>query len=358
VDPPPHPRPRSVTSPATGPGAWRNEVDALCTICRTSGSTTVHVIDGHPIVRCSTCGHLYVSPRPAMEDVVSIYGAHYFENPAFAHADHDAYYGYADYLKERPNIQLRAAQLLNRIEQHQPPGRLLDIGCGMGLFVEVAARRGWDAWGLDINEQAVAWAREHVSEQVRAGMVTDLDASDGLFDCITMFDVIEHVADPREDLQAVWRALRPGGLLVVLTPDAGAVVSRALGSHWLEMKRAPEHLQFFSTAGLARLLRHAGFTPIEWHSAGKIATLRNMLTDLRFYSARFFDGVERVLERLRVAEVVVDMDPRTKLCMYARKDLEPQPIDRYDPSVHAKVPRARDRYLGRAGVRRAHVPPG
>ncbi len=341
---------------APAPRAWRDEVDARCTICRTADARPVHVIDGHRIVECARCSHRYVSPRPAMDEVVAIYGADYFENPAFAAADHDAYFGYADYLKERPNIQLRAAQLLGFIERHQPPGRLLDIGCGLGLFVEVAGQRGWDAWGLDINEHAVSWAKANVTDQVDVGTMADLGATDASFDCITMFDVIEHVADPREELQAVWRALRPGGLLVVLTPDAGALVSRALGSRWLEMKRAPEHLQFFSADGLAALLRHAGFTPIEWHSAGKIASLRNLLADLRFYSARVFDGVERALDRVRLADVVVDIDPRTKLCMYARKGQEPEALEQYRAGFAGSVPRARDRYLGRTGVWRARVP--
>ena len=337
------------------PGPWCSEVDAICTTCRATVAEAAYEIDGHQIVRCARCAHLYVSPRPAMDDVVTIYGADYFENPAFANADHDAYFGYADYLKERPNIQLRSAQILERIERHQPAGALLDIGCGMGLFVEVAAQRGWAASGIDLNEHAVAWAREHVSEQVSAGTLADLDAPDGTFDCITMFDVIEHVADPRAELAAVWRALRPGGLLVVLTPDAGALVSRALGSHWLEMKRAPEHLQFFSVDGLAVLLRHAGFAPLEWHSAGKIASIRNLLADLRFYSAPIVDRVERGLERLKLADTVVDIDPRTKLCLYARKAGPPRPLEAYDPALHGPVPQVKDRQLGRLGIHRVQA---
>lgn len=293
-----------------------------------------------------------------MEEVVSIYGEGYFENPAFADADHDAYFGYADYLNERGSIQLRAAQVLARIERHERPARLLDIGCGMGLFVEVADQRGWEAWGLDINEHAVTWARANVSERVQVGTVAELDVPDGHFDCITMFDVIEHVADPRAELEPVWRALRPGGLLVVLTPDAGALVSRALGAHWLEMKRAPEHLQFFSLDGLGSLLRHSGFDPIEWHSAGKIASLRNLLADLRFYSAPVIDFVERALERMRLADVVIDVDPRTKLCLYARKAGAPLPLDRYEGDLAPPIPRVRDAHLGRIGVHRARRPGG
>lgn len=331
---------------------WRAEVDASCTICRDDRSRPAYTVDGHRIVRCSTCTHLYVSPRPDMDDVVSIYGADYFENPAFQACDHDAYFGYMDYLSDRGNIQLRLRQVLAHVESLHAPGRLLDIGCGPGLFVEVGDANGWDSWGVDLNEHAVEWAQANVSSQVRVGTVSVLDADDGSFDCVTMFDVIEHLADPRADLLEVWRAMKPGGILVVVTPDAGAPMSRALGSRWLEMKRAPEHLQFFTVPGIGELLDLAGFTPIEWHSIGKITTLRNILADMRFYADGFFRGLERAFDKVGLADRVFDVDPRTKLCLYARKTHEPAPLDASPtgraPAVR-RIPRLR---LGRAPIAR------
>jgi 2-polyprenyl-3-methyl-5-hydroxy-6-metoxy-1,4-benzoquinol methylase len=315
-------------------------VEASCTICRGSDRSLAHVVDGFRIVRCDRCSHLYVSPRPSMDEVVAIYGEDYFENPAFRTTDHDSYFGYMDYLSDADNIKARLRQVLARVTAFHEPGKLLDVGCGPGLFVDVGAEGGWDSWGIDLNEHAVAWANEHVSEQVQVGTLTDLGAADGSFACVTMFDVIEHVADPREELLEVWRVLEPGGILVVVTPDAGAILSRMLGRHWLEMKRAPEHLQFFSVPGLAQLLGLTGFVPIEWHSIGKITTARNLLADLRFYSDRFFGGAEKVLDRLRLADRVFDVDPHTKLCLYARKGPEPKPIDSFDGNVTPAVPRA------------------
>jgi hypothetical protein len=122
------------------------------------------------------------------------------------------------------------------------------------------------------------------------------------------------------------------------------------------MKRAPEHLQFFDVKGLGSVLGHAGFEPIEWHSAGKIASIRNFLADLQLYSARLFTGIERALDRVGLTDVALDIDPRTKLCMYARKSATPSPLERYRPELARKVPRVSDRYLGRAGVRRARLP--
>ena len=79
-------------------GRWVSTIEPVCTICRTAVSRPTYVVDGHRIVRCVCCGHLYVSPRPAMDDVVAIYGEDYFENPAFRETNHEAYFGYMDYL--------------------------------------------------------------------------------------------------------------------------------------------------------------------------------------------------------------------------------------------------------------------
>jgi hypothetical protein len=127
-----------------------------------------------------------------------------------------------------------------------------------------------------------------------------------------------------------------------------------MGSRWLEMKRAPEHLQFFTVRGLARMLAATGFQPLGWHSIGKISTIRIMMADLRFYSARAVDAAERVLSGLGLADRVIDLDPRTKFCLYARKTGNPQPLTAAGGSV-AEVPRIKPAGLGRIGIRRVRT---
>jgi len=331
---------------------WRPAVEVPCTICRREGGTLVYTVDGHPIVRCPRCSLLYVSPRPDMREVVAIYGDEYFENPAFQTGDADRHFGYADYLRDGANTQIRFRQILRRVERHGASGAVLDVGCGPGLFLDVAQRAGWDAWGVDLNEAAIEWASEHVTEHVAVGSIEDLDAKDEQFDCITMFDVIEHLDDPRARLLEVARVLRPGGVLVVATPDAGALVPRLLRSNWLEMKRAPEHLHFFSAVTLAALLELSGFTPIEWHSFGKVSSVRNLLAELRFYSTRAVGVVERALDAVRIGDVVIDADPRTKLCMYARKTGDPLPLDEWRAPRPFTMRRTAADGLGRIGVHR------
>lgn len=320
-----------------------------CTICRRSDPVPAYTVDGWRIVRCRGCRHLYVSPRPPTAEIQAIYDESYFANPAFRATDHDAYFGYMDYIRDRPHIQHRLAQVLDRIERHEWKGRLLDVGCGLGFFVEVAQIHGWDATGVELNQYAVGWAREHVSDRVFHGTVATIDAPDDHFDCVTMFDVIEHLPDPREELREIWRVLRPGGLLVLVTPDAGSIVSRALGDSWLEMKRAPEHLHFFTVEGLAALLALNGFTAFERQSIGKITTIKVIIADLKFYGPRLFGAVERTLEKVGLADKVVDIDPRTKVCVYARKTGPPKPPSAR-PSPPADVPKVPGRKLTRTAV--------
>lgn len=301
-------------------------VEASCTVCGSDAREHVFVVGRWPVVRCRSCGHRYVHPRPDSVEVLGVYDASYFENPAFHTTDHDACFGYMDYVRDRENIQARLRGVLTRIEQRQPAGRLLDVGCGLGFFVEVANLHGWEAWGVEVNDHAVRWANEHVTERVRQGSASELPFPDESFDCVVLFDVIEHLTEPGADLAEAHRVLRPDGLMVVATPDAGSLMARLLGARWLEMQRAPEHLHFFDLATLSRLLGRVGFAPLEWHTMGKITTVRTMLADLKFYAPRVFGWVERHCERRGWSDRVIDVDPRTKLCLYATK----RPVAQHD----------------------------
>lgn len=316
----------------------------VCSVCGATRRRVLYPVRRWQVVRCGVCGHRELDPHPAPAEVAALYDATYYANPAFATTDHHAYFGYADYIRDRAHIQTRLARVLDRIASRVPRGRLLDVGCGLGFFVEVALEAGWDAWGVDANADAVGWATAHVTDRVLEAPAGALPFPDGHFDCVVMFDVIEHLLDPATDLGEAWRVLRPGGLLVVATPDAGSLPARLLRSRWLEVQRAPEHIHFFDIGSLSVLLARAGFTPLEWHSMGKITTLRTVLADLRFYAPRLFGWVEAFCGRRGWLDRVVEIDPRTKLCVYARR-AEHRPVAVTRP-VRAAVPRRLLRLAG------------
>lgn len=148
-------------------------------------------------------------------------------------------------------------------------GRLLDVGGGEGAFARAAAReRGVEAWLLEPDPAAAARARAGGLSVLEAPLEALGDGHDGSFDAVTLLDVLEHLDDPRAGLATIKRLLRPGGTLLVSTPNVG---------HWPLVRDLAEgrfdylpvgslcwtHLRFFTERSLRQLLQEAGFT-VEW----------------------------------------------------------------------------------------------
>lgn len=268
----------------------------------------------HEFRRCTSCATLFV---PGGADT----GGLYADPGYFAMRGNEGRVGgYQDYMADRPHVEAKFRELLERVERLVPPGRLLDVGCGPGFLLSVAEARGWEAVGVDLNPWAVAHAREELGLDAREVAVEDAGFEADRFDLVAMLDLIEHVPDPDALVGEAARVLRPEGVLAVLTPDAASPVSRALGARWPEVERVPEHVVLFSVAGLVALLARHGFAVHGWHSAGKTSTLRTLVADLAPAAPAAGRMAERVLAGRRLGERVLHLDPRTKFCLYARLD--------------------------------------
>ncbi len=142
--------------------------------------------------------------------------------------------------------------------------RLLDFGCGNGLFLELAEKRGYETWGVDIGPDNVDAARERLGhDRVFQGEVDDVPAiADGGFDIITMWSVLAHLADPAAVLARLRRLLNPGGVLLILTVNAQSLQLRTFRGGWSGFTR--NHLMFFDHRTLPRLLQSAGFSGVAF----------------------------------------------------------------------------------------------
>lgn len=150
--------------------------------------------------------------------------------------------------------------ILDRQFRHLKPGtgRVLDIGFGDGGFLEHARSIGWQAQGVDVDEEAVRAAKERGLD-VRLGSPAELE---GPYDAITMSHVIEHLHYPRSMLRECFRLLAPGGTLWIETPNARSVGLKRLGRGWLAAD-APRHLILFNRESLEKALRDAGFEQVR-----------------------------------------------------------------------------------------------
>lgn len=141
-------------------------------------------------------------------------------------------------------------------------GRLLDVGCATGIFLDEARKDGWLVEGIEPSGHMRAHALSAVASRIRPGVFADVEP-DVPRDVVSFWDVLEHVEDPRETLEHAAGLLRPGGLLVVNVPNRESIPARLMGDRW--PLRLPEHLYYFTPGSLKTLLGAAGIEPLGEH---------------------------------------------------------------------------------------------
>jgi 2-polyprenyl-3-methyl-5-hydroxy-6-metoxy-1,4-benzoquinol methylase len=149
-----------------------------------------------------------------------------------------------------------------------PGGRLLDVGCGNGDVLARMCRSGWSGEGVDTDPEAVANARTRHGLTVHLGRLEDLRFPGETFDAITMKHVIEHVHDPVGLVRESLRILKPGGRIVLVTPNVNGLGHRWFGEDWRGLE-PPRHLRLFSPSALRMCAVQAGFHhPEAWCTPG------------------------------------------------------------------------------------------
>jgi len=222
-----------------------------CILCGTRGGRRAFSVRGFSIVRCG-CGLLYTNPRLRAPALAEMYSA-----PSYFEGTSDEV-GYGEYEATADLRRQTFARWLRDVERALPGrGRLLDVGCATGLFLEVARDAGWSATGLELSAFAAGRARARGFEVI----ATPLESTEWRgepFDLITMWDVIEHLPDPGAAVARARALLRPGGHLAVVTPNAASLHARVAGRRWFLLK-PEEHLYYFAPATIRRLLESRGF---------------------------------------------------------------------------------------------------
>lgn len=218
----------------------------LCPACGGSATRGAFVVADFEHVRCRRCGTLFITPLPAAEVIESLYLTPEYRSSSAAQG-----------ARMRAEADARAAVLRGFGCRD-----VLEVGCGDGHFLDAVRDLGMRVEGVDRTPMARG-PRER-GHLVHDAWLQDLEATPR-FDAVALWEVIEHLAEPRESLLQVRRFLRPGGRLALSTPSWSGVPARLMRSRFV-MISPPEHLEIFSRRGLALLLRAAGFEPVRWTS--------------------------------------------------------------------------------------------
>ena len=256
----------------------REPVHLDCDLC---GSHEIRSIlsssnlDG-PLVRCIKCGLYYVSSRSSQ----LAFGLG--SSSQTAERIRDANRHFIPMLQEeeyRLN-ELNARWRLDRIREIQNGGRLLEVGCGRGEFLRVASD-SFDVFGVEPNPELASDAKRDAP--IHEGLIEEVSLSD--FDVGASFHVIEHVNSPSHFIGEIGKRLRPGGVIVLETPDIGSLSFRLMKSRWRQL--IPEHYFFFDQKTLHRLLSNNGFEVRKIVRVGKYVSLSLLLNRFGRYLPLF-----------------------------------------------------------------------
>lgn len=257
------------------------------------------------IVQCRRCGLVYANPRWSAAELVEAYTAVEDET----------------YVSERAGRELTFQKHLQALQKFTGPARgraMLDVGAYIGVFVETAAAAGWQAEGIEPSAWAVAEAQAR-GLAVQQGTLAAPQLHGRQYAVITMWDVIEHVADPAAELRQAYQRLEPGGWLALHTMNIDSLPARLMGPRWPWLMDM--HLYYFSQATLGAMLRRAGYDVIWSGTQGRYLRLGYLSSRLHGLSALAGRASAGLIGGLGLEQVAIPVNSGDLFTVYARRPL-------------------------------------
>jgi len=229
-----------------------------CALCASRRTRLLVKKRLYALVRCRGCGFVYTSPRATPDEQKGLYEQEYLAN-----------------LERNKNILIATAEeRLAFVERYKQRGKLLDFGCGMGYFLDCAHKNGWDVTGIEYSEHALDYCRARYPFTVLPAIEPSSIASNGSFDCITLWHVIEHLRDPVKILTQLRPLLAPGGILVAEVPNNNFIFEHVRPWRLKSYSEMCEHLAYFTPKTFSLLFKRAAYTVqvITWGHLKSIRT--------------------------------------------------------------------------------------
>ncbi|MHC4889988.1 MAG: class I SAM-dependent methyltransferase [Planctomycetota bacterium] len=231
--------------------------ESLCTYCRAKKSLRLYPTysisaDIFYLNRCLNCRAVFLSPSPTRQQLDQAYD--------------DSYYGkgrskFAGYI-EKVLDRFRSTRAWRVRRYIRPPARILDIGCGNGRFLGYLIKRGYDGYGIELPGKAANRATQIPGLKLKVGSLTEEDFGEDFFDCICMWHVFEHLAEPKKTLQIIQNILKPSGCLTMSMPNIDSLQSKVFRGKWLHLD-PPKHLFYLAPPNLMSAMKEFGFKLIK-----------------------------------------------------------------------------------------------
>jgi 2-polyprenyl-3-methyl-5-hydroxy-6-metoxy-1,4-benzoquinol methylase len=222
-----------------------------CPLCGKESHEHLFAKQGFDFVRCRKCCLVFVNPQPKVSEIEQYYKQ---EGPSSA----------AEWMKVLLNPADQAwrieyfSEILDLLQKQIPAGRLLDIGCSVGTFMELAEQRGYECQGIELEKTAFEYAKEQRGLTVIRKTLAEAALETGAFDVVTMLGVLEHLSKPKEALREVARVLRVGGAVAVIVPNVYSLAVMFMHKTCRTFS-GRNHLTYFSIKTLNQMLQECGF---------------------------------------------------------------------------------------------------
>lgn len=233
---------------------------SVCVVCKSSNTSEWYKGNADPkklsftyefspqakktfrVVRCNNCTHVFCDPLPK-----NIYK--YYEDVIDE-----------VYLTQEIDRKLTAEVLVKKIIKYKKMGKILDIGCATGDFLEIAKKYKFDTYGLELSKWSSEIANKKGIKTFRESIEVHATRFPKKYDIITLWGVIEHFQNPLDEMVYINRLLKPGGIVVVWTGDVDSITSRLMGRNWWYW--LGQHIQYFTRKSLKLLGENSGFRQV------------------------------------------------------------------------------------------------
>ncbi len=278
-----------------------------CKLCHNSEYELFAEIGGYKLVKCKSCGLVYLNPRPSQREIKKLYANKY----GLCKKKTDMH---SRQIEEEINKRRRRCEKIVGILKKKA-GRVLDVGCGPGFFIACMKRYGWEVTGIDISESAGNFAREYLGLNIYTGIVEET-AFKQEFDLITMSHLFEHLADPADTLKRIAQLMSKDGMLVVAGPNFGSFDRWWHGMSW-EGYKMPSHLYYLTPETYRAFLEKAGFqvVKIEYEFWNPIAHLKEKFAGKKKTECR---GGTDNLKKLRRNKGFIFKSVNKIMCMISK----------------------------------------
>jgi 2-polyprenyl-3-methyl-5-hydroxy-6-metoxy-1,4-benzoquinol methylase len=229
-----------------------------CVNCNSQSFRFLFEKNSYRIEKCSLCDLVQVTNIPSSDQVEESYDEGFYEE----------YYKDLESNKRKQRyVYLNFENKLDQIEKRiRRSGKLLDVGCSFGFFLDRARQRGWNVAGIEVSEYAATYARTRLGLSVIDKPIMEAQFAERSFDVITMWYVIEHLPNPREVLQHLGTLLSDDGILVVSTSNVESYLARIQGKRW-RIWIPPVHVVYFCPRTIRNLVEKCGLELIDYDTA-------------------------------------------------------------------------------------------